>query len=242
MDYRDSKGWSMPFLVSAIFHLIMVFVFGLIIHYTPPSDPVEKQPIMVEIYDPGGGGGEPAPEESVSPDTSPEEVMTEESVTEDIQPQIPPISDATVEKQELKPKVKPKSSVQRKTTQTGRGTGGSGSGTGGGHGSGHGTGTGSGTGSGHGDSSGPQVLSAPKPNYPSAARKAGVEGTVTVGLVIEVDGRVSSAWVESSSGNGELDQAAVSAVQRWKFVPAKSNGQAITAQSRVPVSFRLKDA
>lgn len=247
MNYRNNKGWSMPFVVSAIFHVAVVFILGLIIHYSPPAEPAEKKPTMVEIYDPGGGGGEPAPEEAVAQDNPPEqqeEVTEDETVPEEVQPQIPPIPDPTVQKEAPKPKphAKPRAAVKRTTKPGGRGTGGSGTGSGGGQGSGHGTGTGSGTGSGSGDSSNPQLLSAPKPNYPSSARKAGVEGTVLVGLTIGVDGRVASAWVLQSSGSAALDQAAVGAVQRWKFVPAKKNGQAVAVETKVPVTFNLRDA
>ncbi len=129
-------------------------------------------------------------------------------------------------------------------TGTGSGYGpGSGSGSGGGNGSGIGTGDGSGYGPGigseGGSSSGPQILSQTEPRYPDSARRAGIEGTTLVGMTISTDGSVTSAWVESSSGNGELDGAAVNAVYSWRFVPAKINGMAVTANSRVPIKFRL---
>lgn len=129
-------------------------------------------------------------------------------------------------------------------TGTGSGYGpGSGSGSGGGSGSGIGTGNGSGYGPGSGDGSGgeigPQALSRPEPRYPESARRAGIEGTTLVGMTISTDGSVTSAWVESSSGNGELDSAAVNAVYSWRFVPAQINGMAVTANSRVPIKFRL---
>lgn len=129
-------------------------------------------------------------------------------------------------------------------TGTGSGYGpGSGSGSGGGNGSGIGTGNGSGYGPGSGDGSGgeigPQILSQTEPRYPESARRAGIEGTTLVGMTISTDGSVTSAWVESSSGNGELDNAAVNAVYSWRFVPAQINGMSVTANSRVPITFRL---
>ena len=128
-------------------------------------------------------------------------------------------------------------------TGDGSGTGpGSGSGSGGGNGSGYGSGNGDGSGDGGGgggETSGPQLLSAPAPAYPESARRAGISGTTVVGMTISTDGSVSSAWVESSSGNSTLDSAAVNAVYGWRFVPAKQNGNAITANSRVPVTFNL---
>ena len=117
---------------------------------------------------------------------------------------------------------------------------GSGSGSGGGNGSGYGTGNGDGAGPGDGVTMGPQLLSNPAPAYPESCRKANISGTTVVGLTISSDGSVSSAWVVSSSGNGTLDSAAVSAVYGWQFVPAKQNGVAITCNSQVPVTFNLR--
>ena len=91
------------------------------------------------------------------------------------------------------------------------------------------SGTGSGTGGGNGTGNGP-----------GDGRKANISGTTVVGLTISSDGSVSSAWVVSSSGNGTLDSAAVSAVYGWQFVPAKQNGVAITCNSQVPVTFNLR--
>ncbi len=131
---------------------------------------------------------------------------------------------------------------------------GSGTGSGGGHGSGSGTGTGSGTGPGTGsgsgggdgtgvgtgDTIGPQILSNPSPQYPESLRAANREGTTSVGFIIGIDGTVTSAWVEVSSGDSALDNAAVNAVYGWQFVPAKQNGIAVESRSRVPITFQLK--
>lgn len=94
-------------------------------------------------------------------------------------------------------------------------------------------------GPGSGDTMGPQLLSASKPPYPESARRSNIEGTARVGLTIESDGSVSSAWIISSSGNAALDDAAVNCVYSWRFVPAKQNGAAITVNSSVPVTFTL---
>lgn len=115
-----------------------------------------------------------------------------------------------------------------------------------GEGSGTGGGEGSKTGSGgNGDASGgnaveaPRILSAPDPVYPESARRRGVEGTVTAGLLIDADGGVTEVWVERSSGDGALDEAALAAVRRWRFAPARQNGVPGSARSRVPVVFAL---
>lgn len=219
----------------------------------------------------GGGGGGGSPDgnngsiiESSSRDTGLAQppIPVEDVKPEEIFNDISEMADLSVEAETAMPQ----KSFSGRTASEGESIGnrgfGSGTGSGGGHGSGYGTGTGSGIGSGsgtgsggghgsghgtgHGDGNngvtmGPQILSAPSPLYPEAARASNVEGTTVVGLIISVNGSVTNAWVESSSGSEILDQTAVNAVYGWKFVPAKQNGLAIEAQSRVPVSFTLKN-
>jgi len=60
--------------------------------------------------------------------------------------------------------------------------------------------------------------------------------TVTVTL----DGRPADIEVLRSSGNADLDRAAVAAVRRWIFHPAMAGDRAITARVEVPIRFRLK--
>ena len=136
---------------------------------------------------------------------------------------------AVVKKQQVKPVVK--SSGKGKGTGQGSGTGsgigpGSGSGSGGGHGSGHGTGTGSGSGPGSGITSSPavppRIIKSYQPPYPSAERNAGVEGTVSIRFLIGTDGSVEDVTVTSSSGNANLDNAAVAACRKWRLLAAKT--------------------
>lgn len=122
---------------------------------------------------------------------------------------------------------------------TGEGTG-SGTGTGSGAGEGDGTGAGHGSGEEEGPVEGPQLLSAVQPQYPEGARRDSVEGTTVVGLVISAEGAVTSAWVEETSGDSRLDEAAVVAVYGWRFVPARQGGAAVASRSRVPVVFQLR--
>jgi protein TonB len=62
------------------------------------------------------------------------------------------------------------------------------------------------------------------PNYPAAAARNGDTGTVTLALLVGLDGRVTSARVQSSSGSRELDRAAVNALSLCQFKPAMNNG------------------
>ena len=80
---------------------------------------------------------------------------------------------------------------------------------------------------------GPAVLHAPDPIYPAQARRARVQGTVTLEIHIASDGRV--ARVAVVSGPPLLVPAAVAAVRKWQFEPGE-------ATTEVLVPFHLPDA
>jgi TonB family protein len=88
----------------------------------------------------------------------------------------------------------------------------------------------------------PQYGSNPLPVYPSLARKMGHEGVVMLAAEILSDGRVGQLVVKRSSGFPTLDQSALDAVRRWKFIPAKWMGKAVSAWVDVPVKFRLSES
>ena len=81
---------------------------------------------------------------------------------------------------------------------------------------------------------------APEPVYPSDARRRRVQGSVVVRIAVSAAGRTERAWVERSSGHAELDQAALSAAQKMRCVPAMRDGQATAEQLRRTYTFRLK--
>jgi protein TonB len=93
---------------------------------------------------------------------------------------------------------------------------------------------------------GPQIstrleyASAPAPSYPPEALARALEGTVTLRVLVDVDGSPLSVEIERSSGHRKLDDAARRQVLRkWKFKPAIKDGQAIQVYGIVPVSFTL---
>jgi protein TonB len=93
---------------------------------------------------------------------------------------------------------------------------------------------------------GPQIstrleyASAPAPSYPPEALARELEGTVTLRVLVDVDGSPLSVEIERSSGHRKLDDAARRQVLRkWKFKPAIKDGQAIQVYGIVPVSFSL---
>ncbi|SDY18495.1 protein TonB [Allochromatium warmingii] len=82
-------------------------------------------------------------------------------------------------------------------------------------------------------------LSNPAPDYPDAAQRLRLEGTVSLRVLVNANGQASQVLVANSSGVSSLDQAAVRTVRRWRFKPAHQNGRPISAWVRVPVRFKL---
>lgn len=82
-------------------------------------------------------------------------------------------------------------------------------------------------------------LSNPVPEYPSAARKLKLQGTTIVRVLVNPDGRAEVVQVEKSSGASVLDGAALKAVKKWLFVPARSGNKPVSAWVDVPIRFRL---
>ncbi len=84
-------------------------------------------------------------------------------------------------------------------------------------------------------------LNNPSPAYPAAARRRGQEGRVLVRAEVLADGRCSRVELKQGSGHELLDQAALEAVRKWRFVPARQGEQAVTAWVDVPIAFKLKN-
>ena len=83
-------------------------------------------------------------------------------------------------------------------------------------------------------------LDNPAPAYPSISRRMGEQGKVLLRVHVEASGLPSSVEVRTSSGSERLDQAALEAVRRWKFVPAKQGDKAVPAYVVVPILFNLR--
>jgi TonB family protein len=127
---------------------------------------------------------------------------------------------------------------------TGGGIGtGIGTGVGGGRGGGAGPGDGGGIGGGvfnvGGGVSEPVLLSQTQPEYSDDARKARIQGTVELLVIVNPDGTVKFDTVRQSLGYG-LDQRAIDAVKKWKFLPGKKDGKAVATYVSVLVNFSLR--
>lgn len=83
-------------------------------------------------------------------------------------------------------------------------------------------------------------LSNPKPVYPVASRRLGEEGKVVLRVKVSHDGTPLTVEVKYSSSFPRLDEAAKSAVEHWRFVPARRGDEAIESWVSVPIVFSLQ--
>jgi protein TonB len=79
----------------------------------------------------------------------------------------------------------------------------------------------------------------PKPKYPSIARSRGWTGKVVLSVRVSASGESEGVSVSQSSGHDVLDDAAVAAVEGWRFVPAKRGDTAVASTVQVPINFKL---
>ena len=78
------------------------------------------------------------------------------------------------------------------------------------------------------------------PHYPRSARRKGLEGRVVITVTVGPSGKVSQCSVSQSSGHAVLDQSALSAARRHRFIPAKNGlGQPVSVKKLMPFNFRL---
>jgi TonB family protein len=76
------------------------------------------------------------------------------------------------------------------------------------------------------------------PVYPKEAQDSRVSGMVIVEVLIDTQGDVRSAHVLRSIPL--LDQAALDAVQQWRFEPTVLDGKAVPVLMTVTVNFTLQ--
>ena len=83
-----------------------------------------------------------------------------------------------------------------------------------------------------------RLIKQPEPAYPAEARKARVQGTVSLSVVVGTDGQVKSVQLES--GHPLLAPAAMEAVRQFLYKPMVINGEAYEVRTPVEVKFTLQ--
>lgn len=80
-----------------------------------------------------------------------------------------------------------------------------------------------------------------KPRYPESARRAGAQGVTTLRVRVLENGRVGEVHVEKSAGFRDLDRAAMEAVKKWIFEPARRGRDPVAVWVKLPVKFELRN-
>ena len=76
------------------------------------------------------------------------------------------------------------------------------------------------------------------PIYPARQLRLGNGGTTVVAFNYDPDGTVSSAKILRSSGNKDLDKAALTAAKTWRLEPLLLRGERIHGYDEASVTFR----
>jgi len=84
----------------------------------------------------------------------------------------------------------------------------------------------------------PEIIHKVEPVYPERARRAGIEGIVMLRIRTDNEGNVNSIEVLRSNST-ILNQAAIDAVEQWKYQPLYRNGNPIPIVTIVAVKFKL---
>lgn len=93
--------------------------------------------------------------------------------------------------------------------------------------------------------SSPPAVTAPaniQPVYPIESRRAGEQGASTLKVLVSQQGEPEQIELKQSSGYARLDNAAIDAVRKWQFIPAKRDDQAIATWVIVPIRFQLEES
>lgn len=89
---------------------------------------------------------------------------------------------------------------------------------------------------------GGELISRYAPQYPAFAQERGVEGTATIDFTLTAGAEITDVHIAKVTGSELFGQAAVHAIQRWKFTPVTVGGQPVAQHMSVEFVFRLHAA
>ena len=85
----------------------------------------------------------------------------------------------------------------------------------------------------------PRPIQQDQPRYPEPVRRWGVSGSVVLRVVVDEQGKPQVVDLVEPLGYG-LDQAAIDAVNQWKFEPARSDGKPVKVYIRARINFSAR--
>ena len=86
----------------------------------------------------------------------------------------------------------------------------------------------------------PKPITSIRQIYPEIAQEAGIEGVVVVQAFIDQKGRVKETIILKGIPNTGLDEAAMEAIRKTRFRPAKQRERSVGVWISIPVNFKLK--
>jgi periplasmic protein TonB len=87
----------------------------------------------------------------------------------------------------------------------------------------------------------PRYASVLQPSYPGDMIRAGMEGTVTVRVLIGPDGRVKAIEAVRADDESFLAATRKQALGKWRFIPATRDGAPVESWREMTVRFQLPD-
>ena len=86
--------------------------------------------------------------------------------------------------------------------------------------------------------SAPVPLKTPQAKYTKEAKKKRIEGQCLVSIIVDAKGMPHNLRIIRPVGYG-LDEAALAAIQKYRFKPAMKNGHPVAVQMAIEVNFRV---
>lgn len=77
------------------------------------------------------------------------------------------------------------------------------------------------------------------PRFPDEMKRVGTSGLVTVSCTIDEKGNVNDPKVVKAT-NDAFAEPALEALKKWKFKPAKKDGEAVAIRVNIPVQFNIE--
>ena len=84
----------------------------------------------------------------------------------------------------------------------------------------------------------PKLVKRRKPKFPHGAHYFGVAGDLVVEVIVRTDGTVREPRIVTPLPAATLSYAALEAVKRWRFEPARSGGQPIDVVYNLTVNYK----
>jgi periplasmic protein TonB len=80
-----------------------------------------------------------------------------------------------------------------------------------------------------------------QPQYPLGAQREGLEGKVSIRVLVGVDGRVKSVEPISFTDERFLKATREQAIRKWRFVPATSDGKPVESWQTMSIRFEMPE-